>query len=122
MNIIDSRILITGGAGLVGSHLAERLLDHGATVRVADDLSKGDRARIPSGAEFIQADLTERDDVDQIITEDLDIVFHCAAYTDTNYDNDRTLFEENTEMTYNVLERMADVGVTNITFTSSSTV
>ena len=122
MDYVNSRIPITGGAGLVGSHLARRLLDHGATVRVADDLSKGDRTRIPNGAEFIKTDLTERDDVDQIITEDLDIVFHFAAYTDTNYDDDRTLFEENTEMTYNVLERMADVDVTNIAFTSSSTV
>ena len=122
MNYINSRVLITGGAGLVGSHLARRLLDHGATVRVADDLSKGDRTRIPNGAEFIKTDLTERDDVDQIITEDLDIVFHFAAYTDTNYDDDRTLFEENTEMTYNVLQRMADVDVKNIAFTSSSTV
>ncbi len=122
MNCMNSRVLITGGAGLVGSHLARRLLDNGATVRVADDLSKGDRTRIPNEAEFINTDLTERDDVDQIITEDLDIVFHFAAYTDTNYDDDRTLFEENTEMTYNVLERMADVDVTNIAFTSSSTV
>jgi len=122
MNYMNSRILITGGAGLVGSHLARRLLDHGATVRVADDLSKGDRTRIPNGAEFIKADLTERNDVKQIITEDLDIVFHFAAYTDTNYDDDRTLFEENTEMTYNVLQRMADVDVKNIAFTSSSTV
>jgi len=122
MNLSDSNILITGGAGLVGSHLAQRLLDDGGTVRVADDLSKGSRASIPDGAEFTQTDLTERDDIDQIITEELDIVFHCAAYTDTNYDDDRTLFEENTKMTYNVLERMADVGVTNIAFTSSSTV
>jgi len=122
MKIPDSNILITGGAGLVGSHLAQRLLNYGATVHVADDLSKGDRARIPDEVSFIEADLTERNDVDRIITEDLDIVFHCAAYTDTNYEDDRTLFEENTEMTYNVLERMADVGVTNIAFTSSSTV
>ena len=122
MDFSNSNILITGGAGLVGSHLTQRLLDDGATVRVADDLSKGDHARIPNGAEFIRADLTEKDDVDQIVTEELDIVLHCAAYTDTNYDDDRTLFEENTEMTYNVLERMVDVGVSNIAFTSSSTV
>ncbi len=122
MNLSDTHILITGGAGLVGSHLAHYLLEEGTTVRVADDLSKGDRSRVPDGAEFIQADLTNKDDVEQIITEDLDIVFHFAAYTDTNYDDDRTLFEENTEMTYNVLERMQEVDVTNIAFTSSSTV
>jgi len=122
MNLNGSHILITGGAGLVGSHLARYLLHHRATVQVVDDLSKGDRARVPNDAKFIKADLTNKDDVNQIITEDLDIVFHFAAYTDTNYDDDRTLFEENTEMTYNILERMQEVDVTNIAFTSSSTV
>jgi len=43
-----------------------------------------------------KADLTDKDDVDRIITKDLDIVFQVAAHTDTNYD-DRRLFEENTE-------------------------
>jgi len=118
----DAHVLVTGGAGLVGSHLAQRLLNQGSTVRVADDLSKGDRSRVPERAEFVRADLTAKDDVDQIITDDLDIVFHFAAYTDTNYDNDRLLFEENTEMTYNILNRMQEVDVTNIAFTSSSTV
>jgi UDP-glucose 4-epimerase len=91
-------------------------------VRVVDDLSKGDRARVPAGAEFVQADLTEPQEVAEVLTEHIDIVFHLAAYTDTNYDEDRKLFEENTAMTYNILERMEDVGVSNIAFTSSSTV
>jgi UDP-glucose 4-epimerase len=113
---------VTGGAGLVGSHLAAALLDRGATVRAADDLSKGTRDRVPDGAEFVEADMTDADDVARAVTDDLDIVFHFAAYTDTNYDDDRTLFEENTEMTYNVLERMREVGVDRFAFTSSSTV
>jgi len=118
----DSTALVTGGAGLVGSHLAARLLDRGATVRVADDLSKGDRDRVPDGADFVEADLTDPDDVAEAVTDDLDIVFHFAAYTDTNYDDDRELFEANTAMTYNVLERMHEVGVDRLAFTSSSTV
>ena len=122
MNLADARVLVTGGAGLVGSHLAAALLDRGATVRVADDLSKGTRDRVPDGAEFVEADMTDADDVARAVTDDLDIVFHFAAYTDTNYDDDRTLFEENTEMTYNVLERMREVGVDRFAFTSSSTV
>jgi len=122
MDLTDSTALVTGGAGLVGSHLAARLLDRGATVRVADDLSKGDRDRVPDGADFIETDLTDSDDVAEAVTGDLDIVFHFAAYTDTNYDDDRELFEDNTAMTYNVLERMHEVGVDRLAFTSSSTV
>jgi len=122
MDLTDSTALVTGGAGLVGSHLAAQLLDRGATVRVADDLSKGDRDRVPDGAEFVEADLTDPDDVAEAVTDDLDIVFHFAAYTDTNYDDDRELFEANTAMTYNVLERMHEVGVDRLAFTSSSTV
>ncbi|MDZ5810175.1 NAD-dependent epimerase/dehydratase family protein [Halorubrum sp. AD140] len=122
MDLTDSRVLVTGGAGLVGSHLAAQLLDRGATVRVADDLSKGTRDRVPDGADFVEADLTEPADVADAITDDLDVVFHFAAYTDTNYDDDRELFEDNTAMTYNVLERMNEVGVDRLAFTSSSTV
>jgi len=122
MDLSNARVLITGGAGLVGSHLAASLLERGATVRVADDLSKGDRERVPSGAEFTRADLTDEADVAEVVTADVDIVFHLAAHTDTNYDADRKLFEENTAMTYNVLQRMRAVGVSNVAFTSSSTV
>src|SRR6056297_2736092 len=118
----DSNALVTGGAGLVGSHLAARLLDRGATVCVADDLSKGDRDRVPDGADFVDADLTDPTDVAEAVTGDLDVVFHFAAFTDTNYDDDRELFEDNTAMTYNVLERMHEVGVDRFAFTSSSTV
>ena len=122
MNLADTRVLVTGGAGLVGSHLAAGLLDRGATVRVADDLSKGTRDRVPDDAELIEADLTDPDDVARAVTDDLDVVFHFAAYTDTNYDDDRALFEDNTAMTYNVLARMRETGVDRFAFTSSSTV
>ena len=121
MDLSDKRLLVTGGAGLVGSQLAARLAADNA-VLVADDLSKGSRERVPDGVEFVEADMTDPDDVARVVTEDLDGVFHFAAYTDTNYANPRRLFEENGAMTYNVLERMDEVGVANVAFTSSSTV
>ncbi|WP_440990275.1 NAD-dependent epimerase/dehydratase family protein [Haloarchaeobius baliensis] len=121
MDLTDRHVVITGAAGLVGSHLAAELCDDNHVVAV-DDLSKGSRERVPEGAEFRQRDVTDPDDVADVITEDVDVVFHFAAYTDTNYDDDRRLFEENTEMTYNVLERMDEVGVEKLAFTSSSTV
>ena len=122
MDLTGTRVLVTGGAGLIGSHLAADLVGDAAHVRVADDLSKGERSRVPDEAEFVRADLTDPDDVADVVTPDLDIVFHLAAYTDTNFDDDRTLFEENTAMTYNVAERMREVGVTDLAFTSSSAV
>jgi len=123
MDLTERRVLITGGAGLIGPNLARRLRDHHeADVVVADDLSKGRRERVPDGVEFVEADFTDPDDVAAAVTADLDAVFHLAAYTDTNFDDDRRLFEENTEMTYNLLERMDEVGVENLAFTSSSTV
>jgi UDP-glucose 4-epimerase len=121
MNLSGKHVLVTGGAGLVGSHLTKRLLD-GNEVVVADDLSKGSRERVPDGATFVEANMTDPDDVASVLTEELDCVFHFAAYTDTNYANPRRLFEENGAMTYNVLERAHEVGVSNVAFTSSSTV
>jgi UDP-glucose 4-epimerase len=123
MDLTGTAALVTGGGGLIGSHLAGHLQDeYGADVRVADDFSKGERGRIPDGVDVIETDLTDEAGTRAAVTDDLDVVFHLAAYTDTNFDDDRTLFEENTEMTYNVLEAMADAGVTNLAFTSSSTV
>ncbi|WP_277555611.1 NAD-dependent epimerase/dehydratase family protein [Halobaculum limi] len=123
MDLTGATVLVTGGGGLIGSHLAGHLQDHyDATVRVVDDFSKGDRDRVPDGVDVVTADLTDEAATADAVTADLDAVFHLAAYTDTNFDDDRTLFEENTEMTYNVLEAMEDAGVTNLAFTSSSTV
>ncbi|WP_313694918.1 NAD-dependent epimerase/dehydratase family protein [Halorarum halobium] len=121
MDLSEQSVLVTGGAGLIGSHLAAKLAPDN-DVRVADDLSKGERERVPDGATFHRADLTDPEDVAEVVTGDLDAVFHLAAYTDTNFEDDRTLFEENTAMTYNVLERMREVGVDRFAFTSSSTV
>ena len=121
MDLTDKRVVVTGGAGLIGSHLADSLRADNDVV-VADDLSKGSRDRVPDGVEFVHADLTNPADVERVVTADVDIVFHLAAYTDTNYGNPRQLFEENSAMTYNLLERMDAVGVDDFVFTSSSTV
>jgi len=121
MELTDKRVVVTGAAGLVGSHLAAALADDNDVLAV-DDLSKGSRAAVPDGVEFRQLDVTDERDVAEAITGDVDVVFHFAAYTDTNYDDSRRLFEENTAMTHNVLERMREVGVDKFAFTSSSTV
>ena len=121
MDLTDATVLVTGGAGLIGSHLAERLATDNEVV-VVDDLSKGTRDRVPDGVEFREADLTDPAAADRVVTDNVDCVFHLAAITDTNFDDDRVLFERNTSMTHNVLEAARAAGVTNVAFTSSSTV
>jgi UDP-glucose 4-epimerase len=51
------RVLLTGGAGFIGSHVAEHLLDHGHEVVVVDDLSTGKRKNVPESADFIEQDV-----------------------------------------------------------------
>lgn len=122
MDFADSRVLITGGVGFIGSHLAAHLLKGGAQVHVADDLSNSRRDWIPDRAECTIADLTEPDAVSDVITSDLDIVFHLAARKDPNDDNPRGQFAENTRMTHLLLEQCRTVGVEQFAFASSSTV
>ncbi|MFB6102813.1 MAG: NAD-dependent epimerase/dehydratase family protein [Haloplanus sp.] len=121
MRLTDRRVVITGGAGLIGSHLAARLAADNEVV-VADDCSKGVADRVPEDATLVVADVTDPNDVADVVTADVDVIFHLAAHTDTNHAEPRRMFEENTAMTYTLLERAAAVGVDNFVFTSSSTV
>ncbi len=122
MDLTGKRVLVTGGAGFVGSHLAERLLADDNEVVVADDLSGGRREWVPDGAEFVQADLTHPALTAEAVTEDVDLVFHAAARSNADDDDPRGQYEANVEMTYNLLQRMAEVGVRRLAFTSSSVV
>lgn len=122
MNLSGKRLLVTGGAGLVGSELTAQLVADNEVV-VADDLSNGIRESVPAEAEFVEADLTDQEKVADVVTPDLDAVFHLAAADKyVNSDEPRRQFEANGEMTYNIVERMDEVGVRSLMFTSSSTV
>jgi len=122
MNLGGRRAVVTGGAGFVGSHLAERLLSMDVAVTVVDDLSNGNREWVPDGARFVEGDLTKAAVAEEAISEDTDVVFHFAARKAVNDPDPRGQFEANTAMTLNVLERMAAVDVDGIVYTSSSTV
>jgi dTDP-L-rhamnose 4-epimerase len=78
------RALVTGGAGLIGSHLSEALLGEGYRVRILDNLEpqthrNGKPPWIPAEAEFLDADIRDRDAVRSTL-EGVDLVFHQAAY------------------------------------------
>lgn len=121
MDLSGKRLVITGGAGFVGSHLADRLAGDN-DVLVVDDYSNGTRDFVPSKVTTHEGNLTDSDVVSEAITSDVDGVFHFAAAKAVNTDEPRAQFEDNLAMTYNVLERMAEVGVEELVYTSSSTV
>ncbi|WP_336343349.1 NAD-dependent epimerase/dehydratase family protein [Halalkalicoccus ordinarius] len=122
MELTDSRILVTGGAGFIGSHLTDRLLTEGNEVVIVDNFTNSDASGVPDEAELIEGDLTDSDLVSEAIDGDIDGVFHLAARKAVNDENPRQQFEANSAMTYNVLEAMDEAGVSEIAFTSSSTV
>jgi len=73
--------LVTGGAGFMGSHVAENLLRMGHKVVVLDDLSGGFRENVPGGAEFVQGTIMDHEMVNRLFdTHSFDYVYHLAAY------------------------------------------
>ncbi len=80
------KVLVTGGAGFIGSHTVDRLLKIGYEVRILDNLQKpvhlkGKPSYIPKEAEFILGDVRDRDTIEKAL-ENIDYVFHLAAYQD----------------------------------------
>jgi UDP-glucose 4-epimerase len=76
-----SSILVTGGAGFIGAHVAEALLMEGHRVVVLDDLSGGFSDNVPAGAEFVQGSILDTALLEQLFrTHSFEYVFHLAAY------------------------------------------
>src|ERR671918_495430 len=77
---MSRRILVTGGAGFIGSHLVDRLVAAGDRVTVVDDLSRGRSGWVAAGAELHQADVRDRRALAQIVSKTApDVVVHLAA-------------------------------------------
>jgi UDP-glucose 4-epimerase len=76
-----SAVLVSGGAGFLGSHVADALLSRGHRVTVLDDLSGGFRENVPPGARFVEGSVTDARLVDRLFAEHgFDYVYHLAAY------------------------------------------
>ena len=115
--------LVTGGAGFIGSHLAEELLRRGETVRVVDNLSTGKRqniAHIPS-VEFIEGDLADLD-VARRAVKGIDYVLHQAAIPSVprSVEDPITSNRANIDASLNVLVAARDAGVKRVVYAGSS--
>ena len=121
-------ILITGGAGFIGSHLANEYVKRGNIVKVLDDFSNGNVNNIRSllnyrNFKLIKGDVRDHELV-QRITSDVDIIFHLAAqiHVDKSIIYPRQTFDTNTMGTLNILEASLKNDVKKVIYASSSEV
>ena len=122
----NKHILVTGGAGFIGSHIAERLVELGAHVSVLDDLSSGSINNINSFLHKIRltvGDITNFDTCKKAV-KNKDVIFHTAAFVSVPESIKHPAVSEkiNVVGTYNILETYRKNNITKIIFSSSSAV
>jgi len=121
------KAFVTGGAGFIGSHLVDRLIEEGNTVTVYDDLSSGKKDFIKhhfqnDNFSFIKANLLDEEQVTKTI-KNHDVVFHIAANPDVRLGEEKPdMAKTDIIATYNLLDAMRKNGIKKIVFSSSSAV
>ncbi len=118
-------VLVTGGAGFIGSHVADAVLARGARVTVYDNFVTGFREFVPEHerVRLVEADLLDAKKVDEAM-RGVDFVFHMAANADIkdNLREPRKCIDQNVVVTQNVLEAMRAAGCKEIAFASTGSV
>jgi UDP-glucose 4-epimerase len=117
-----SKILVTGGAGFVGSHVADELITRGHEVTVLDDLSGGFTENVADGAEFIQGSINDVDLVNRLFEDRrFDHVYHLAAYAAEGLSHfiKRFNYTNNLIGSVNLINASVNTGVQCFVFTSS---
>lgn len=117
-------VLVLGGAGYIGSHTVDRLVDQGQDVIVVDSLVTGHRAAVNDKAKFYQGDLADQDFMRKVFTEnpEIDAVIHFAAYSLVAESMKKPLkyFDNNTAGMIKLLEVMNEFDIKNIVFSSTA--
>ncbi|MET0134334.1 MAG: NAD-dependent epimerase/dehydratase family protein [Kibdelosporangium sp.] len=130
MELTDTRILVTGGAGTIGSHVVDQALDAGAgQVVVVDDLSRGTRANLaaalataPDRVELVEGDIRDAALMHKLAAG-TDVVFHLAALRITQCAAEpRTALEVLVDGTFNVIDAAVEAGVSKVVASSSASV
>jgi UDP-glucose 4-epimerase len=116
-----ARIMVTGGAGFIGSHVAERLLAEGHEVAVVDNLSSGRRENVPPGAEFFLLDITSPEAAALMVTWRPQILIHHAAQMNVRFSVADPLADarDNILGTLNLLQAAVKVPVKRVVFAST---
>ncbi len=120
-----SRILVTGGAGYVGSVCAEELLRQGHEVSVVDNLSTGHRHAVPDGAEFHLADIGHAAAMSRVLgAKAFDAVFHFAAKAliPESVTNPSVFYQVNFVAAKTMIDAIRDAGIKRVVFSSTAAV
>lgn len=118
-------ILLTGGAGYIGSHVALSLLEAGYEVTIIDDLSTGNKNLIPSKAEFIHCNVCELKKIDSLLKEKKFLaLMHFAGFVavEESVSYPEKYFENNTTNSIKLFDLCLQNGLSNIVFSSTATV
>ncbi len=116
--------LVTGGAGFIGSHIADRLIEEGYRVIIIDNESTGLRENVPLKATYLLGDVTRLDDLDKAFSYGIDVVFHIAGQASTirSFDDPIDDLTVNVVGTINVLKMCLKYRVPRLMYASSMTV
>ena len=122
------KILVTGGAGFIGSYIAEKLVENGTDTKVIDNLVTGKKENLSKcfdqdNFSFLEYDLGNLDGIENHLG-DVDILFHFAADPEvrTGYSKPEDSFEQNIVNTFNLLQKIKQSKIKKIVFASSSSV
>jgi len=121
----DECILVTGGAGYIGSHVGLALLETGRRIVVVDNLVTGRRELVPDAATFIEADIGDAAAIRNVLRDhDCSAVMHFAGSTvvPESVADPLKYYRNNTGASRNLLEAVVDVGVSKFIFSSTAAV
>lgn len=118
---MSEAVLVTGGAGFIGSHVAERYLEEGHAVTVLDDLSKGRRANVPAAARFVPADVGSPEARRLLAAGGFTVLNHHAAQADVRVSVSDPARDARVNLLgfLNLLEGAREGGVRRVVFASS---
>ena len=118
------KLLVTGGAGYIGSVVALQLVESGHEVTVIDDLSKGHERAVPEGASFVGVDLLDAEGLSRVLAPGYDGVLHFAALSlvAESVEQPERYYRANVAGTLNLLDAMRAAGVPRLVFSSTAAV
>lgn len=118
-------VLVTGGAGYIGSHTVKKLIENGFEVVVLDNLSRGHIEAVPENVRFEKADLLDEAGLKKAISKhEIDAVIHFAAfaYVGESVENPGLYYENNVIGSLNLIKAVAEAGIKKFVFSSTCSI